>query len=99
NEREATANRRVEVTDTAIGGIHRADDLDVGRHGQDPLTDRQVDAEAALVGFQHGDQFAEDTGQIAAIDLIDDQQEQVVVGSRGCFGAELVEQSVGEFQV
>src|SRR5690606_25712357 len=77
-EYEAPPQRGVEQCDRAVGGVHRADDVEVTGHAELAFRVRQTHCQRighaeALVRLQQRDQLAEDFGDIGAVDLVDDE--------------------------
>ena len=78
DEVEAAAQGGVKQGDGAVGGVHGAQDVDVGRHAEFVAGVRK-DGFCGFRGTQafgwlnQGDQFAENLGNVAAVDFVDDK--------------------------
>jgi hypothetical protein len=79
-EGKASAEGEVELGDGAVGGVEGAEDVEVGGYGEGLLGVGESDGEGvglaeAFVVFDEGDEFAEDLGDVGAVDFVDDEEE------------------------
>ena len=81
---EPAAHRSIDQRDGPVGGVHRADDLQVGRKAE--RLGRPVQGlDARVPVFQQvQQQLAEHLGQVRAVDLLDHQHERPVLGLESC---------------
>src|SRR5699024_8343380 len=89
-ESETAAQRIVENCETAVGGVHHADDVDVGRHGEPLVLVQESKLIPTFVAFDEHEQFAEDLRDIASVDLVDDEE----VGTAGIVGSSFFTESI-----
>ena len=71
DEGKPPAQRLVDRGRRAVGGVHGAEEIEVGRQAEAATRVRQADRLIAVL--QQVEQFAEDARQVAAVDLVDDQ--------------------------
>jgi hypothetical protein len=72
---EPPPNGCVEHPDASIGGVHGPNDVDVGWNHKRLTTLRQDYRHASFVGFENGDQFAKNSGEIPSIHLVNENDE------------------------
>ena len=94
---EAPSQRGVEQLDAAISGIHRAQQKHVERHAEGLLALRQGQGEATLVSLEQRQQLAHDLGDVATVNLVN-QQEIRTTGIRLGGAAHPLEETVFERQ-
>src|SRR5581483_12440979 len=70
HKRETSSERDVEQPNTAVGRIHRPDNLNVRRHLELPAAGKR-ERKPALVHFEKGDQLSEDSRDVCPVDLVD----------------------------
>ena len=68
------------MCDGAVGGVERAEDVEVGWDAEFLLGVGEGDGEfvglsEAFVVFDEGNEFAEDFGDVGAVDFVDDEEE------------------------
>src|ERR1035437_1924958 len=81
-ECKSATQRGVQELDAPVGRIHRPEDEHVWRNRERFPALREADRHPPLVALQQRDEFTEDLGDVAAIDLVD-QQEKRLVWPRG----------------
>ena len=79
DEGEAAAEGVVDQGDGAIGRIHRANEANIFGDFETPAAG---EGDAFLAVFEQVHQFAEDAGQVGAVDFIDDEDAEAVAVGR-----------------
>ena len=79
HEGEAAAQRIVEHREAAVRRIHHADDVDIAGNMEKfaGVEELELVFRSAFIALDEHEQLAEDLGEVASVDLVDD--EEVVV--------------------
>ena len=93
DEAEPPPQGGVEQGDAPIRRVHRPDQGDVRGHPERRAAQRQDDRLASLLLLDDRQQFAEDAGDVAPVDLVDDQVERTL-GLRLGVPAEPLEEAI-----
>ena len=95
-EPEAATQRIVENSEAAVSSVHHANDVNVGWDRETLVFVEKSELSPTFIALDKHEQFSEDLGDVASVDLVDD--EEVGAGWIVCSRvfAESVERSFGE---
>ena len=96
-EAEASAQCIVDHGQTAVGGVHHADDVEIFRDIEGQPIIGQRDLFTPVVAFDQHHQLTEDLAQVAPVDLIDEEK-VFSVGVVGSFLTEAVKYTLGQLE-
>ena len=96
-ETETSAQRIVDHSETPVGSIHHADDVEIFRDIEGHPVIGQRNFFAPVVAFDQHHQLTEDLAQVAPVDLVDEEK-VLPVGVVGSLLAEAVKNTFGQFE-
>ena len=81
HESEAASQRVVEHGETAVRRVHHADDVDVAGHVEELAGVEQLELvfRPAFIALNEHKQLAKDLGEVASVDLVDDEKILVIL--------------------
>ncbi len=74
HEGEAASQRVVEHREAAVRRVHHADDVDVSGNAEQFAGVEELEFVSSLIALDEHEQLAKDLGEVAAVDLVDDEE-------------------------